>query len=385
MRRKPDGTRYVQLYLGRNRATGRPVRPYREFPDARTDAECEAAARAWASTLDEYGRPRGAERLVDVLRRYVEHLRAAGASPNTVRGYRSMVGRYVEARMPRALVSEVTPRDVELLEDWLLARPEADGGPLARSTVLRFHWFLRGAWRWMVAKGYAPSNPLVGVDKPRPERREAEWVDEPSLSRLAPALAEGMRSGDPRTRAYATASWISLHTGLRRGEVCALRRRDATVAPPRVHVAGTAVRASGRTVRKDSPKSRSSSRNVSVSREEARRIASYASWAAAHVPGPHGPDSPLLTADGSWLSPDALTVWFSRLARSLGLPPRVTFHALRHTHATYLIGSGVDVRTVSERLGHADVATTLRVYAHAMPGRDEAAGRVMGDVERGLA
>ena len=48
------------------------------------------------------------------------------------------------------------------------------------------------------------------------------------------------------------------------------------------------------------------------------------------------------------------------------------------------IGSGVDVRTVSERLGHADVATTLRVYAHAMPGRDEAAGRVMGEVERGL-
>lgn len=47
-------------------------------------------------------------------------------------------------------------------------------------------------------------------------------------------------------------------------------------------------------------------------------------------------------------------------------------------------GSGVDVRTVSERLGHADVATTLRVYAHAMPGRDEAAGRVMGEVERGL-
>lgn len=44
----------------------------------------------------------------------------------------------------------------------------------------------------------------------------------------------------------------------------------------------------------------------------------------------------------------------------------------------------MDVRTVSERLGHADVATTLRVYAHAMPGRDEAAGRVMGEVERGL-
>lgn len=385
MRRKPDGTRYVRLYLGTNRVTGRPIRPYREFPDARTDAECEAAARAWASTLDEWGRERGSERLVDVLWLYVEHLRAAGASPNTVRGYRSMVRRYVEARVPRAAVSEVTPRDVELLEDWLLSRPAAEGGPLARSTVLRFHWFLRGAYRWAVAKGYAASNPLVGVDKPRPERREAEWVDEASLAVLAPALAERMRSDGPATRAYATAAWVSLHTGLRRGEVCALRRRDVGVAPPRVHVGGTAVGLRGRTARKESPKSGSSARNVSVSRDEARELASYASWVAAHVPGPHGPDSPLVTADGRWPSPDALTAWFSRLARSLGLPPRVTFHTLRHTHATYLIGSGVDVRTVSERLGHADVATTLRIYAHAMPGRDGAAGEVMGDVERGLA
>lgn len=385
VRRKHDGTRYVQLYLGRDRVTGRAMRPYREFPDARTDAECEAAARAWASTLDEWGRERGRERLADALWLYVEHLGAAGASPNTVRGYRSMVRRYVAATVPRALVSEVTPRDVERLEDSLLTRPESEGGPLSRSTVLRFHWFLRGAYGWLVSKGYAPSNPLVGVDKPRPERREAEWVDEASLALLVPALAEGMRSEDPRRRAFATASWLSLHTGLRRGEVCALRRRDLTLAPPRVHVGGTCVRSRGGTSRKEAPKSRSSVRNVTVSREEARALVSYARWAETHVPGGHGPESPLVTADGGWLSPDALTAWFSRLARSLGLPRRVTFHALRHTHATYLIASGVDVRTVSERLGHADVATTLRVYAHAMPGRDSAAGQVMGDVERGLA
>jgi integrase len=51
----------------------------------------------------------------------------------------------------------------------------------------------------------------------------------------------------------------------------------------------------------------------------------------------------------------------------------VRFHTLRHTHATLLIASGVDAKTVSERLGHADVATTLRYYGHVMPGRDRQA------------
>lgn len=55
----------------------------------------------------------------------------------------------------------------------------------------------------------------------------------------------------------------------------------------------------------------------------------------------------------------------------LGLDPHLTFHSLRHTYATMLLMSGVDPKTVSEQMGHADVATTLRVYGHVMPGRGE--------------
>ena len=52
---------------------------------------------------------------------------------------------------------------------------------------------------------------------------------------------------------------------------------------------------------------------------------------------------------------------------------RITFHGLRHSFATLLLSNGIDVRTVSELLGHADPAMTLRVYAHAMPGHKRAA------------
>lgn len=45
---------------------------------------------------------------------------------------------------------------------------------------------------------------------------------------------------------------------------------------------------------------------------------------------------------------------------------QITFHALRHTHATLLISNGENVKVVSERLGHADIATTLNTYTHVM-------------------
>ena len=50
-------------------------------------------------------------------------------------------------------------------------------------------------------------------------------------------------------------------------------------------------------------------------------------------------------------------------------PPRIRFHDLRHTHATQLLAAGVNIKVVSERLGHASVAFTLDTYAHVMPGQ----------------
>jgi integrase len=68
-------------------------------------------------------------------------------------------------------------------------------------------------------------------------------------------------------------------------------------------------------------------------------------------------------ADGGPLSPNAVSAAWAHFADNIGQPD-VTFHALRHTHASQLIDAHVDIVTISKRLGHAKPDTTLRVYAH---------------------
>ena len=62
---------------------------------------------------------------------------------------------------------------------------------------------------------------------------------------------------------------------------------------------------------------------------------------------------------------DSMTDWYRRWVRKSGLP-YIKFHDLRHTHASLLLYKGIDIKTISERLGHANISTTMNVYTHVM-------------------
>jgi len=65
------------------------------------------------------------------------------------------------------------------------------------------------------------------------------------------------------------------------------------------------------------------------------------------------------------------------LYKAAGLPLKLTFHDLRHIATSLALGSGVPIPAVSEMLGHTDASTTLRVYAHAIPGAQREAARAL--------
>ena len=87
--------------------------------------------------------------------------------------------------------------------------------------------------------------------------------------------------------------------------------------------------------------------------------------------------------DGRQLHHDTPSKWFKRFADAHGFQG-VTFHNLRHTHATILLANNIDVVAVAHRMGHSDPTVTLRTYAHALKRRDQDAAQALDQLLVGV-
>ena len=96
---------------------------------------------------------------------------------------------------------------------------------------------------------------------------------------------------------------------------------------------------------------------------------------------PAGDELVFVKPDGSWIHPHSFSQVLDRKVAKLDVPP-ISLHDLRHTHATLLLKAGVPVKVVSERLGHANVAFTMSVYQHVLPGMQAAAASTFAELLR---
>jgi len=173
---------------------------------------------------------------------------------------------------------------------------------------------------------------------------------------------------------------LAVATGMRRGEICALvwGRVDLDAATVRVECSLEETAAG---VRVKPPKTRHGPRTISppkstveALREHYRRQLEQRLLFGVGRPAAEDWVFPLI--DGSPYPPDKLSRDWGNVVRDRKLP-RVMFHALRHSYASALIAAGVDIVTVSKRLGHGSPAITLRVYAHLFNKTDDMAALAM--------
>ncbi len=172
-------------------------------------------------------------------------------------------------------------------------------------------------------------------------------------------------------------------TGMRRGELCALRWSDVDLDLGVLEVSRSVVVVPGGVAEKTTKTDRSrrvALDEVGVALLEAHRVRveAWARDAGADLADGAYVFSPDVDGSKSY-RPDNVTSFFMRVRDELGFKS-VRLHDLRHFTATQLIGAGVDVRTVAGRLGHSDPSLTLRVYSHVIEERDRAAAAVIGRV-----
>jgi integrase len=245
---------------------------------------------------------------------------------------------------------------------------------LSPATIRHVHAVFRGAFGQAVKWGILPMNPAAATSPPKLRSRE---INPPAIADVKRMLELADEDGPE----YGALLRVLTATGARRGEVCGLRWSDLDLSTRTLSIKRSIASVAGGTVVKDT-KTHASRRialddaTVAVLDEQRRRLEERASACEVEL----DPDGYVFTeaADGTDpLHPDTITGRFTRVRKQAGLDG-VRLHDLRHLHATQLLAAGVPVRTVSGRLGHANAATTLNVYAHFLEASDRQAADVIG-------
>lgn len=202
---------------------------------------------------------------------------------------------------------------------------------------------------------------------PKVRRREPTVLTEEQTESLLAAV-EGSRLYLPVV--------LAVGSGLRRGELLALRWSDVDLEAGKLTVVRTLSETRDDGLLFKEPKSATSRRVVTLPAFAVEALKEHKKAQAAHrlEVGPGYKDQGLVmpAEDGSPWTPNLLTGAFCDLMNTLGLP-RIRFHDLRHGHITHLLLRGVPLKVASARAGHSGIAITGDLYGHLLPGADEEA------------
>lgn len=242
----------------------------------------------------------------------------------------------------------------------------AERKPLAPKTILEHHRLISKILNTAVRWELLDRNVAERADPPKVPYREQRCLDEKETKHMLSLL-----SAEPIQ--YRTMITLLVFTGMRRGELCGLEWKDIDFENQTVTICRTSQYIGNKEFITKEPKTRSGIRKLTVGTAVCRLLKTYRTCQALErlKAGDKWVDTDRLFTqwNGMPIYPDTVTDWFAKFLKRNDLP-KVTLHSLRHSNATLMIAEGVDIRTVSNRLGHAQASTTLNIYAHALKSRD---------------
>ena len=285
---------------------------------------------------------------------YLRHLDALGRKGSTVEAYESTLRVHLVPFFGEAPMQAITPVDVEA---FMASERRAGRAP---KSVLNYLGFLHSLFAFSEKRGWGAGNPVKLVDKPRPGDGDPEirFLDEGELAAVIRAVPD-----DDRGPLERVLYLVAAMTGLRQGELIALRWRDVDWSAGRIRVRRNFVRGQYGT-----PKSKRSSRAVPLADRAGAELERHFQRSLRQGDEDLVFGHPQL---GTPLDRSKVLKRFKAAARSAGVRA-VRFHDLRHTFGTRLAAAGVPLRTIQEWMGHREYRTTER-YADYAPGGREAA------------
>lgn len=255
-------------------------------------------------------------------------------------------------------------------------QPTVPGTTLSPTTIQHYHRLISDILNDAVNWQNIPYNPCGRITAPKSDPPDIEYLDDLQAKQLLKLLRV-----EPGF--YRRAATLLLLTGLRRGEILGLEWRDINFSTKTMRISRTSQYLPGKGVYTDTTKNQSSKRIVMISDQVIQVLRKQYLWQQLQkqTMGDAWINSGrvITTPDGSPMYPDRLTHWFKKFIKKTDLP-QIHLHCLRHTYATLCIAKGVPLTAVAEQLGHASVATTTKIYAHAIKSAQISATTTIGDL-----
>jgi integrase len=369
IRARGPGTWELKYDIGVDPATGRRITRFRTVHGAKRDAQRELRAILTGVDAGTYTDP-SRMTLSAWLQQWLDEAQHKVAR-KTLQRYREIVKLHLVPALGAIALAKLQPAHIQAYYAAALASGRRDGsGGLSPQTVVHHDRVLNVAMKRARALRLIPTNPVEDVSRPAVNRHEIEVLE--------PAESAALLAAARTTRMFPIV-FLALATGLRRGEVLGLRWSDVDLERRTLTVAQS-LEQTKEGLRFKTPKTKRSRRTIALLPSLVEELQAHrARQAAERLALGMGRDPAGLVftrIDGGPIQPDSVTKMFARIVARAKIRP-ISFHGLRHTHATDLLRAGVHPKITSERLGHSSIAITMDTYSHAIPGlQEDAAQRI---------
>ena len=246
---------------------------------------------------------------------------------------------------------------------------------LSPKTILEHHRLISTVLDQAEKEGLVPFNVAAKATLPKVTKKEVNYFQPEQVAAIRDALEE-----EPIK--WRVLTHLFLITGARRGELLGLKWDKVDFKENRIYICNNVVYTPDRGIYEDTPKTDTSKRFITLPAETMQLLQQYKAWQSSERLriGEYYHDQGFVFTqdDGNPMHPDSVTGWMSKFSKRRGLP-HINPHAFRHTMASILYFNSADSVSISKRLGHAQVSTTVNIYAHVIEAADQKNTDILAD------
>jgi len=270
---------------------------------------------------------------------------------NTRRSYKESVENHIKPFLGSIRLDKLTPLK---LQEYYNKKEAED--KLSKGTINYHHRILRSAFNTGVKWKILRENPCFGATAPSKGKFKPQLLAPEQIGLIFDFLKEDVRR---------IAIVLSILTGMRRGEACGLRWIDINFDKGIIRVEHSMKRKKDKGLILGDTKT-GKGRLIPMSdlliQELQNHKKQQETWKEVAGETYNNEDLVCCWQDGRRMDPDQVTKVYNKALIKLGLPTNTRFHDLRHAHATMLLESGADLKSISDELGHSGITITSNLY-----------------------